>query len=174
MREKEILFTFSHNDRDRVATLQLPLVGDRQGELVRPDLEARRCGNSAVCIFNLHAVGTPGGGADGERGCDGTTVSGNLRWRTECSSLSCCSASIRGCLFDSLCLLPVVGGDLLVVVALAAVQRGPVDGQRQLLLWPSVCYRGFVIFFTAERKKREEDILRTKDKNLGTCKAASR
>lgn len=55
--------TFSDNNRDRVAALQLPLVGDRQGELVRSNLEARRCGNGTVCIFNLHAIGTPGGGA---------------------------------------------------------------------------------------------------------------
>lgn len=72
--KKQILLTFPDNDRDRVAALQLPLVGDRQGELVRSDLEARRCGNGAVCIFNLHAVGTPGGGADGGREREDATV----------------------------------------------------------------------------------------------------
>lgn len=66
-------------------------------------------------------------------------LSCNLRFRMK-----------RSCVCDSLCLFPVVGGDLLVVPALAAVQRGPVDGQRQLLLWPSVCYRGFIVFCRAE------------------------
>lgn len=59
--------------------------------------------------------------------------------------------------FVSLCLFPVVGGDLLVVPALAAVQRGPVDGQRQLLLRPGVCYWGFIVFFRAERKKMHQE-----------------
>lgn len=47
--------------------LQLPLVGHCQGELVYADLETRHRGDVTVCIFDLHTVGTTGGGTEGEK-----------------------------------------------------------------------------------------------------------
>lgn len=74
-----LILTFSGDDRDSVATLQLPLISNRQGEFVRADLKTRHGGNSAVCILNLHTVRTPGGAADGHRrrACNGMTVNKN-------------------------------------------------------------------------------------------------
>lgn len=60
------LLTFSDDDRDCVATLQLPFIRYRQGKLVHADLKTCHRGNSAVCILNLHTVRTPGGGTDGQ------------------------------------------------------------------------------------------------------------
>lgn len=55
--------TFSDDDRDSVATLQLPLISYCQGELVHANLETCHRGNSTVCILDLHTIRTPGGGA---------------------------------------------------------------------------------------------------------------
>lgn len=52
--------TFSDDDRHGVATLQLPLIRHCQGELVSAHLETGHCGNGAVSVLNLHAIGTPG------------------------------------------------------------------------------------------------------------------
>lgn len=60
------LLTFSDDDRDSVATLQLPVISYRQGELVRADLKTYHRGNGTVCILNLHTIRTPGGGTDGQ------------------------------------------------------------------------------------------------------------
>lgn len=59
--------TFPDNDCDSVATLQLPVIGYRQGEFVRADLQTHHRGNSTVCIFNLHTLRTSRGGADGQK-----------------------------------------------------------------------------------------------------------
>lgn len=59
--------TFPDNDRNGVATLQLPLISNCQGELVRADLQTRHHGNSTVCIFNLHTLRTPKGGRNGQK-----------------------------------------------------------------------------------------------------------
>lgn len=61
------LLTFSDDDRDCVATLQLPLISYCQGKLVRADLQTCHRGNSTVCILDLHTIGTPGGGTDGQK-----------------------------------------------------------------------------------------------------------
>lgn len=56
-----LLLTFPHDDRHRVAVLQVPLIRHRQRERVRADLQACYCGNSTVCILNLHTIRTTGG-----------------------------------------------------------------------------------------------------------------
>lgn len=55
---------------------------------------------------------------------------------------------------DSLGLFPVVRGDLLVIAALAAIQRGPIHRQRQLLLRPGVRHRGLVVFWRTESEMK--------------------
>ncbi len=47
-------------------------------------------------------------------------------------------------------LFPVVGGDLLVIAALTAVQSGSIDGQRQLFLRSCVSYWRLVVFWGME------------------------
>lgn len=59
--------TFPDDDRDGVATLQLPLISNCQGELVRADLQTRHRGNGTVCIFNLHTLRTSKGGRKGQK-----------------------------------------------------------------------------------------------------------
>lgn len=54
-------------------------------------------------------------------------------------------------------LFPEVSGNLLVITAFAAVQRGLVNWQRQFLFWSCICYWWFIVFWRMQRKKQHNE-----------------
>ena len=59
-----------------------------------------------------------------------------------CTALHCIAVKAP---MSSLCLSPVVGGNLLVIFALAAIQCCAVHWEGQLFLWASVGLGGLII-----------------------------
>lgn len=51
---------------------------------------------------------------------------------------------------DSLSLFPVVGGYLLVITALTAIQSGSINRQRQFFLRSCICYWWLIVFWRME------------------------
>lgn len=129
-------FTLFHDDPDGVCALQIALVRHSKAEHVLSTIQTGHRSNRTVCILDLDSLGAPGE-------TEPFTIPLSQASASRPSGERALQPRHRG---HALALAPVVGDNLLVVAALAAVQRGTVHGQRQLLLGASVGRGGLVVF----------------------------